>query len=84
MNKWPTATGTKYNYFVYTNRVVNSYNEFKTYVINQIKAGSKEITCYVNNYTTSYDLSFIFNYCNGKITYFAPSSTNGSFKIILS
>jgi len=83
MRKWPTATGTKHNYFVYTNRVVNNYNEFKTYVIQEIKAGSKEIVCYVNNYSTGYDLSFIFNYYNGKIKYFVPSSTSGSFKIIL-
>lgn len=83
INKWPVATGTQYNYFVYNNCVVNSYAEFKAYVIKEITAGSKEITCYINNYNTGYDLSFIFNYYNGQIKYFAPSSTSGSFKIIL-
>ena len=83
-NKWPVAYGTKYNYYIHSNQVVNSYNEFKTYVINEIKAGSKEITCYIKNYNATYDLSFIFNYYNGKIKYFAPSNTSGSFKIILS
>lgn len=84
MNKWPTAHGTKYNYYVYSNQVINNYSEFKAYVIKEIKSGSKEITCYIKNYNTTYDLSFIFNYYNGKIKYFAPSSTSGSFKIILS
>lgn len=83
-NKWPVAYGTKYNYYIHSKQVINSYNEFKTYVINEIKAGSKEITCYIKNYNTTYDLSFIFNYYNGKIKYFAPSNTSGSFKIILS
>ena len=84
MSKWPTANGTKYNYFVYSNRVVHNYNEFKAYVIKEIKAGSREIICYTQNYNTTYDLSFIFNYYGGKVKYFAPSTTSGSFKILLS
>lgn len=83
-NKWPLAYSTKYNYYVYSNQVINSYSEFKTYVINELKAGSKEITCYIKNYNATYDLSFIFNYYDGKIKYFAPLSASGSFKIILS
>lgn len=82
--KWPIAHSTSYNYYVYSNKVFNNYQTFKTYVITEIQSGSKEINCYLTHYTSSYDLSFIFNYYKGEVTYFAPSTTSGSFKIILS
>ena len=81
---WPNASGTKYNYFIASNKIVNNYSEFKAYVISQIKAGEKEILCYVNNYNPStYNLNFIFDYYPSSIQYSTPTSINGSFKISL-
>lgn len=81
---WPNATATTYNYFNVSSKIVNNYNEFKTYVIGQIKSGQKEILCYVNNYNSStFNLNFIFDYHSGGIQYSTPISTNGSFKISL-
>lgn len=84
LSMWPNASGTKYNYFIASNKIVNNYSEFKNYVIGQIKSGEKEILCYVNNYNRStFNLNFIFDYYTGSIQYSTPSSINGSFKISL-
>ena len=81
--KWPVAKGTTYNYYIYSNKVFNSYQEFKSYVIKEVQSGSREINCYLTHYSSSYDLSFIFDYYKGHIKYFAPTTANGSIKIML-
>ena len=81
--KWPVAKGTTYNYYIYSNKVFNSYQEFKSYVIKEVQSGSREINCYLTHYSSSYDLSFIFDYYKGQIKYFAPTTANGSIKIML-
>lgn len=84
LNRWPNATNTVYNYYNASNKIVNNYSEFKTYVISKIKAGEKEILCYVNSYNSSiFNLNFIFDYYSGNIQYSTPDSTSGSFTISL-
>lgn len=84
-NKWPSANGTKYNYYVYNNLVVNSYSEFKKFVINEINEGKLEILVYVNNYDKNeYDLDFIFDYYRPSFSYSVQSdATNTPITIIL-
>lgn len=64
-NKFPVANSTKYNYFVKEQKVVRTYKEFKAYIKKQIKAGHKDIECYVYNYNpNTYSLSFIYGLTN--------------------
>lgn len=84
VGKWPVAKSNTYNYYVYSNKVFNNYQTFKSYVIKEIQLGSKEFTCYLTQYTSSYDLTFIFDYYKGEVKYFPPATSNGSFKIMLS
>lgn len=83
-SKWPTATHTTYNYYVYSHKVFHNYSDFKSYIVHEIQEGSREISCYLTHYDSSYDLSFIFNHYKGEIKYFAPTDSSGSLKIILS
>lgn len=84
-SKFPSATATKYNYYVVSGNIVNSYNEFKNYIISKIQDGQSQIVCYVNNYSpTTYDLSFILDYYKGQIKYSAPNTSSGSFTLYLS
>lgn len=83
-SKWPTASGTQYNYYNVNGTIFNTYEEFKAYIISAIKAGKRKIVCYLNNYDAkSYDLNFIFNYYHGDINYSAPKSSSGSITIYL-
>ncbi len=87
-SKWPTANGTKYNYYVYNDLVVNNYNDFKKLVAKKIKEGSRDIKVYINNYDKNlYDLQFVFNYYDGtSISHSVPDTTNSPntpFEIIL-
>lgn len=83
-NKWNTANGTKYNYYEYNNMIVNSYEEFKEFVINKIKQGEKEIFLYINGYNKNeYSMDFIFNYYNGIVNYSMPNEINTPYHITL-
>lgn len=88
-SKWPTANGTKYNYYVYNDLVVDNYNDFKRLVAKKIKEGQKHIQVYINNYDENQykNLQFIFNYYHGSsIAHSVPDTTNSSntpFEIIL-
>lgn len=84
-SKWPAATTTTYNYFIYYHKVAHNYNEFKNYVIKAIQNGERNFECYVSQYSpSSYPLNFIFNYYKGKISYTAPSDSSGVIRIRLS
>lgn len=84
-NKYPVAMGTKYNYFVYNNLVVNSYFEFQQLVKKSISEGKKDIVVYINGYNKNeFDLNFIFNYTsNSYFNYTATNEKNTVFRIIL-
>lgn len=83
-SRWPTASGTKYNYYAYNNLIVNSYSEFKQLVIDKIQAGQKEIRVYINNYDSNeYKLDFIFDYYQGSVSHTVPESANTAFTIFL-
>lgn len=84
-SKWPAANGTKYNYFVYNNLIVNNYNEFKQLVIKKIQEGQRDIWVYINNYDGyGYSLDFIFNYYNGdNIFHSNPSKTSTPYRLKL-
>lgn len=85
-NMWPVADGTKYNYFVYNNLVVNNYMEFQNLVKKCISEGKKDFAVYVHGYDKGiYDLDFIFNYCpNNYFNYSVNSElTDTVFRIIL-
>ena len=84
-SKWPAANGTKYNYFVYNNLIVNNYNEFKQLVIKKIQEGQRHILVYVNNYDAyGYSLDFIFDYYNGdNIFHSNPSKTSTPYRLVL-
>lgn len=84
-SKWPAASGTKYNYFIYNNLVVNNYNEFKQLVIKKIQEGQRDIWVYINNYDGyGYSLDFIFNYYNGdNIFHSSPTETNTPYRLVL-
>lgn len=83
-SNYPSATGTKFNYYVINKNLVNSYSEFKNYIISQIKAGKKEINCYITNYDASkYDLSFIHKYYPNSYLYSTPNSSSGVFTLTL-
>ncbi|MHB8062993.1 MAG: stalk domain-containing protein [Ruminiclostridium sp.] len=85
-SNWPIANGTKYNYFIYNNLVVNNYNEFKQLVIAKIKQGEKKIMVYINNYDKNvYDLQFVFNYYSGSTSFDCSVSDtiNTPFEITL-
>lgn len=84
-SNWPKANGTKYNYFIYNNLVVNNYYEFKQLVVSQILEGKKVIWVYINGYDkNTYDLQFIFDFYSGSsIGYYVKDSINTPFRIIL-
>ncbi len=84
-SKWPIANGTKYNYFIYNNLVVNNYFEFQQLVIKKLNEGQKDILLYINNYDKYiFDLQFIFNYYYGSsFSHSVPTATNTQFRIIL-
>jgi len=82
-SKWPIAKGTKYNYFVYNNLVVNNYSEFKELVINKVIKGERNIRVYINNYDKyQYDLQFIYDYYSYPFYYTVTDSKNTVFEII--
>ena len=84
-SKWPVATGTKYNYFVYNNLVVNNYMEFQNLVKKSLSEGKKDIIMYIYGYNKGvFDLSFIFNYCGkNQISHTATNEENTVFRILL-
>lgn len=84
--KYPVATASKYNYFVYNGILAHNFTEFKKIILSQVKEGKKELLCYVENYNPNdYDLSFLFEYASS-IYYTLPSDgdTQGSITITLS
>ncbi len=84
-SKWPVANGTKYNYFVYNNLVVNNYMEFQNLVKKSLSEGKKEIIMYIYGYNKgAFDLYFIFNFCaKNKITHTDTNEENTVFRISL-
>jgi len=90
-SKWPIANGTKYNYFIYNNLVVNDHLEFMRLVISKIVQGEKKILVYMNNYDANtfdentYDLHFIYDYYNGSSANYTitPDTTNTIFEMTL-
>lgn len=83
--KWPEANGTKYNYFIYNNLIVDNYNDFKELVISLIREGRKDILVYIRGYEKSqYNLDFIFSHYTGSsVRYITDGETNTSFHITL-
>jgi hypothetical protein len=84
-SKWPIANGTKYNYFIYNNLIVNNYSEFQQLIIKKINEGEKDIWMYINNYDKNvFDLDFIFNFYYGSsIKHTVPTTTNTVYELIL-
>lgn len=80
--KWPSTT---YNYFNVSGQIINTYDQFKDYIKNEIQSGSKEILCYITDYDPSiYKLDFIFDFYRGNIQFAAPAYNSGSLTIWLS
>ncbi len=84
-SKWPVATGTKYNYFVYNNLVVNNYMEFQNLVKKSLSEGKKDIIMYIYGYNKgAFDLDFIFNFCaRNQISHTDTDEENTVFRILL-
>lgn len=84
-SKWPIATGTKYNYFVYNNLVVNNYMEFQNLVKKSLSEGKKDIIMYIYGYNKgAYNLDFIFNFCaKNQISHTDTNEENTVFRILL-
>ncbi|PYG88234.1 transglutaminase/protease-like cytokinesis protein 3 [Ruminiclostridium sufflavum DSM 19573] len=83
-DKWPVATGTKYNYFVYNNLVVNNYMEFRKLVEKSISEGKKDIVMYIYGYNKgAFDLNFIFNFNSNSFMCTDTNEINTVFRIIL-
>lgn len=84
ISKYPDASATEYNYYIYNNMVVNNYEEFKNYVIKNIRQNKKEISVYINGYDKDeYKMEFIFDYYKGNVSYSIPQSQNSSMRIVL-
>lgn len=84
-SKWPVANGTKYNYFIYNNLVVNNYMEFQNLIKNSMSEGKKDIVMYIYGYNKgAFDLNFIFNfYSHNSISYNVQDKENTVFRLIL-
>ncbi|QNU67449.1 hypothetical protein EHE19_002655 [Ruminiclostridium herbifermentans] len=84
-SKWPVASGTKYNYFVYNDLVVHNYMEFQNLVKKSLSEGKKDIVMYIYGYDKGiYNLDFIFNYCaKNQISYTNTNEKNTVFRILL-
>lgn len=84
-SKWPIAYGTKYNYFVYNDLVVDNYSDFKQLVINKIKEGKRDIKVYIYDYDKYVysNLQFIFEHYRGSVSHAVSEAKNTVFRIIL-
>lgn len=84
-SKWPVANGTKYNYFMYNNLVVNNYMEFQNLITKSISEGKKDIVMYIHGYNKgAFDLNFIFNfYSHNSLSYNVEDKENTVFRLIL-
>ena len=43
MSKYPKAVSSNYNYYQISGQIINSYEQFKTYILSEIKVGKKKI-----------------------------------------
>ena len=83
-SKYPKAVSSNYNYYQISGQIINSYEQFKTYILSEIKVGKKKIVCYINAYDEKvYDLSFLQGHYTGEISYLKPQSSSGTFTLML-
>ncbi len=83
-SKYPAATASKYNYFVYNGLVANNYSQFTELVKGRVNAGkNKYISVYLTDYSEGgYPLDFIRSMGLKNLRYNVPAGKSGVFTLI--